>query len=111
MSFFDSEMVQQEMKEISELQDEIYAKVFSFSTMDADDKLEHVEMLERLLQKQKILYTRLSLSDDPEAKLMKENIIKSAKALGFPPDVDLGYVFSNMSAIIDTMKKSIREGS
>ena len=28
---------------------------------------------------------------------MKENIIKSAGALGFPPDVDLGYVFSNMS--------------
>jgi len=111
MSFFDSEIVQQEMKEISELQDEIYAKVFSFSSMDSDDKLEHVEMLENLLMKQKILYTRLSLSDDPEAKLMKENILKSAKQLGFPPDVDLGYVFSNMSAIIDTMKKSIREGS
>ena len=111
MSFFDSEIVQKEMKEISELQDEIYAKVFSFSSMDSDDKLEHVEMLENLLKKQKILYTRLSLSDDPEAKRMKENIINSAKQLGFPPDVDLGYVFSNMSAIIDTMKKSIREGS
>ena len=109
MSFFDSEIVQQEMKEISELQDEIYAKVFSFSSMDSDDKLQHVEMLETLLKKQKILYTRLSLSEDLEAKRMKENIIKSAKALGFPPDVDLGYVFSNMSAIIDTMKRSIRE--
>lgn len=110
MSFFDSEIVQEEMKEISELQDEIYSKVFSFSKMDADDKLEHVEMLENLLNKQNILYTRLSLSDDPEAKMMKENILKSAKQLGFPPDVDLGYVFSNMSAIIDTMKKAIREG-
>ena len=64
MSFFDSEIVQQEMKEISELQDEIYAKVFSFSSMDSDDKLQHVEMLETLLKKQKILYTRLSLSED-----------------------------------------------
>tara|TARA_R100001460_G_scaffold12116_1_gene27961 strand:+ start:509 stop:844 length:336 start_codon:yes stop_codon:yes gene_type:complete len=111
MSFFDSEIVQQEMKEISEIQDEIYAKVFSFATMDADDKIHHVEMLEDLLFKQKILYTRLSLSDDPEAKAMRENIINSAQQLGFPPDVDLGYVFSNMSSIIDTMKKSIREGS
>ena len=110
MSFFDSEIVQEEMKEISDLQDQIYAKVFSFSTMDSDDKMEHVEMLEELLKKQKILYTRLSLSEDPEAKLMKENILKSAKQLGFPPDVDLGYVFSNMSGIIETMKKSIREG-
>jgi hypothetical protein len=110
MSFFDSEIVREEMKEISELQDEIYAKVFSFSSMNDHDKLEHVEMLENLLKKQNILYTRLSLSDDPEAKMMKENILKSAKQLGFPPDVDLGYVFSNMSAIIDTMKRSIREG-
>ena len=70
MSFFDSEIVQGEMKEISKLQDEIYAKVFSFSSMDADDKMEHVEMLEELLKKQKILYTRLSLSDDPEACLL-----------------------------------------
>ena len=111
MSFFDSEIVQEEMKEISKLQDEIYAKVFSFSSMDSDDKLQHVEMLEELLKKQKILYTRLSLSDDPEAKAMKENIIKSAKQLGFPSDVDLGYVFSNMSTIIESMKKSIRGGS
>ena len=51
--------------------------------MDSDDKMEHVEMLEELLKKQKILYTRLSLSEDPEAKLMKENILKSAKQLGF----------------------------
>ena len=79
MSFFDSEIVQEEMKEISDLQDQIYAKVFSFSTMDSDDKMEHVEMFEELLKKQKILYTRLSLSEDPEAqKLMKENILKSA---------------------------------
>ena len=59
-------------------------KVFSFSSMDSDDKLQHVEMLEELLKKQKILYTRLSLSDDPEAKLMKENIIKSANLVFLP---------------------------
>ena len=50
MSFFDSEIVQGEMKEISKLQDEIYAKVFSFSSMDADDKMEHVDMIEELLK-------------------------------------------------------------
>tara|TARA_B100001057_G_scaffold432141_1_gene460099 strand:- start:283 stop:618 length:336 start_codon:yes stop_codon:yes gene_type:complete len=111
MSFFNSEIVQQEMKEISEIQDEIYAKVFSFATMNEEDKLHHVDMLEDLLSKQKILYTRLSLSDDPEAKMMKENIINSAQQLGFPPNVDLGYVFSNMSSIIESMKKAIREGS
>ena len=36
-------------------------------------------MLEKLLDKQKILYARLSLSDDPEAKVMKERIVDSAR--------------------------------
>ena len=111
MSFFKSDFVQQEMKDISDLQDKIYEKVFSFSVMDNADKLEHVELLEKLLNKQQVLYTRMSLTDDPEAKTMKEQIIIAARQLGFPSDVDLGYVFSNMSSIIENMKKSINESS
>jgi hypothetical protein len=107
MSFFESELVQEEMKRIQELQDEIYAMVFNFPTMTNEDKLEHVKMLEELLKTQQILYTRMSLSDDPEAKEMKESILDSAKQLGFPPDVDLAYVFSNMTNIVDNMKKSL----
>jgi len=107
MSFFQSEIVQEEMKRISELQEEIYQKVFSFASMSNEDKLEHVELLEELLKKQQVLYTRMNLSDDPEAKIMRDNIMKSAVQLGFPSDVDLGYVFSNMANIIDNMKKTI----
>jgi len=109
MSFFQSDIVQSEMKEMAELQDKIYQKVFAFSSMTKEDKIEHVEMLEQLLKKQQILYTRLSLSDDPEAKLMKENIMFSAKQLGFPEDTDLSYVFSNMTSLIDNMKQSLNE--
>jgi hypothetical protein len=107
MSFFESELVQQEMERIAELQEKIYKKVFTFATMDDQDKLEHIEILEELLKTQQILYTRMSLSDDPQAKDMKDNIMTSAVQLGFPPDVDLTYVFSNMTNIIDNMKKSL----
>ena len=107
MSFFNSELVREEMDEISRLQDKVYQTVWEFPSMDKDDKLEHVEMLSELLDKQKVLYTRLSLSDDPEAKRMKEQILESAKSLGFPADVDLTYVFSNMTKVLDSMKKSI----
>lgn len=109
MSFFKSDIVQSEMREISELQEEIYKKIFSMSSMTKEDKLEHIEMLEQLLKKQQVLYTRLSLSDDPEAKQMKENIMISARQLGFPEDVDLGYVFSNMTNIIENMKNSLNQ--
>lgn len=107
MSFFNSDLVREEMDQISRLQDKVYKKVWEFPSMDKDDKLEHVEMLSDLLEKQKILYTRLSLSDDPDAKRMKEQILESAKSLGFPADVDLTYVFSNMTKVLESMKKSI----
>ena len=107
MSFFNSDLVREEMDEISRLQDKVYKKVWEFPSMGKDDKLEHVEMLSSLLEKQKILYTRLSLSDDPDAKRMKDNILESARALGFPADVDLTYVFSNMTKVLESMKKSI----
>ena len=111
MSFLDSEIVQKEMKEISEMQDKIYASVFSFATMGKEDKLNHVTMLQELLNKQQVLYTRMSLSDDPEAKNLKDQILTSARQLGFPPDVDLRYVFANMADIIENMKKHINESA
>jgi|TARA_B100000900_G_scaffold396506_1_gene395860 hypothetical protein len=111
MSFFDSEFVQKEMQDITALQEKIYESVFKFHNMSNEDKLEHINILEELLQKQKILYTRLSLSDDPKAKLMKENIMKEATMIGFPADVDLSTVFSNMNSMIANMRKTIeREG-
>ena len=109
MGFFKSDLVQKELKDISILQEKIYEKVWEFPKMTNQDKLNHVEMLEELLNKQRILYTRMTLSDDPAAKNMKEEIMKQARQLGFPPDVDLAYVFGNMTHIIDNMKKSLRE--
>tara|TARA_B100000925_G_scaffold267227_1_gene227569 strand:+ start:625 stop:960 length:336 start_codon:yes stop_codon:yes gene_type:complete len=107
MSFFDSEVVRAEMTEIQELQEDVYLNVFTFAAMNKEKKLEHVKMLEKLLDKQKVLYTRLSLSDDPEAKEMKDRILESANAMGLPPNVDMSVVFSNMSKMIDIMKKQI----
>jgi len=107
MSFFDSEVVRAEMAEISELQEEIYGNVFKFPTMKPEDKKYHVEILERLLEKQRILYTRLSLSDDPDAKKMKEQIVESAKMMGFPSSSDMNQAFSQMATMVDVLKKQI----
>ena len=107
MSFFDSEFVRSEMVEISELQEDIYGNVFKFPSMSKDDKIKHVEMLEKLLSKQQTLYTRLSLSDDPEAIEMKRRITDSAIAMGMPKDVDMGVIFSNMSSLLESMRKQI----
>lgn len=107
MSFFQSEVVRAEMAEISELQEEIYHNVFDFPRMEKEDKIYHVSLLQRLLEKQQILYTRLSLSEDSEAKKMKKRIMESATMMGLPADVDMNVIFNNMSKLIDVMKEQI----
>lgn len=110
MSFFDSEVVRAEMAEVSELQEEVYNNVFKFPGMTREDQMHHVELLERLLEKQRVLYTRLSLSKDPEAKQMKENIIESAKQMGLPVNVDMQVVFKNMNDMVEIMKSQLDKG-
>ena len=107
MSFFNSDIVRAEMTEISELQDEIYESVFTFPTMTKEEKIRHVDLLDKLLNKQQILYTRLSLSDDPEAQKMKEKISSSAAMMGLSPGVDMNVIFNNMSKMLEVMKQQI----
>ena len=109
MSFFDSDVVRAEMTEISELQDDVYRNVFKFPSMNSEEKLFHISMLENLIEKQKVLYTRLSLSDDPEAKMMKQKIVDSANMMGLPPNVDMQTIFNNMSKMLDVMREKIDE--
>tara|TARA_B100000287_G_scaffold387334_1_gene395830 strand:+ start:198 stop:533 length:336 start_codon:yes stop_codon:yes gene_type:complete len=107
MSFFDSEVVRAEMAEIHELQEEVYGNVFKFPTMSSEDKKYHVDILERLLDKQKVMYTRLSLSDDVEAKKMKKQLIESASMFGLPQNIDMNLLFDNMSQAVGVMKQQI----
>jgi hypothetical protein len=58
-----------------------------------------------LLEKQRIMYTRLSLSDDPQAVEMKENLRKSVAIMGFPPDTDMNLLFNSMNKTIESLKQ------
>ena len=111
MSFFDSEVVRAEMAEIAELQEEVYSNVFKFPRMSKEDQLYHVEVLEKLLDKQRVLYTRLSLSDDPEAKKMKKQVEESARQMGLPTNVDMNILFANMNNMGSMMSQQIDKES
>ena len=107
MSFFNSDIVRAEMTEISELQEEVYSNVMKFHYMNDEDKCYHINLLDKLIGKQKILYARLSLSDDPEAKKMKDDIRKSATIMGLPEDMDMTLIFGQMSQMVDLMKRQL----
>jgi hypothetical protein len=104
-NFFDSEIIQEELKEINQLQEDIYGSILSFGMMSREDKLEHIEKLTLLLEKQRVMYTRLSLSDDPEAVVMKENLRKSVALMGFPPETDMSILFNSMTKTIESLKQ------
>ena len=105
MSFFDSEIVRSEMAEIHELQEDVYENFMKFPYMNNADRASHIDQLSKLIDKQKIVYARLSLSDDPDAKKMKENILQSAKSMGLPANVDVSKMFDQMSDVINHMKE------
>ena len=105
--FFDSEIIQEELKEINDMQEKIYGSLFGFGMMSKEEKLEHIDILTNLLEKQRVMYTRLSLSDDPKAIEMKENLVKSVAMVGFPKETDINVLFNSMNATIESLKDYI----
>ena len=105
--FFKSDIIQEELEEINRLQEEIYGSILTFGVMDRETKLSHVEKLQTLLEKQRVMYTRLSLSDDPQAVEMKENLRKSVALMGFPPETDMQTLFNSMNQTIESLKQYI----
>ena len=104
-SFFDSDIIQDELKEINKLQEDLYGSILSFGMMSRETKIEHIEKLEMLLEKQRVMYTRLSLSDDPQAVEMKENLRKSVALMGFPPETDMNILFTSMNKTIESLRQ------
>ena len=107
--FFDSEVVQEEMREVSELQEKVYSKVFEFPKLNREEKIDHINDLEKLMEKQQVLYMRLALSEDPDAMEMKLRIQDSASLMGLPENVDMNALFANMGRLINQLKQQLSE--
>lgn len=104
MSFFDSEIVREELEVINELQNDIFQELSTFPTLNVEEKNEHIEKMTQLLQKQQLMYTRVSLSDDPQAIKMKEELQQSLILLGFPPNTNVNTFFETMTETIKNLK-------
>ena len=105
--FFESEIVQDELNEINKMQEEVYGNMMSFGSLDLEEQKEHIELLIELLEKQKVMYTRLSLSDDPMAKKMKATLQDSVQLMGFPPGTDVNMLFEGMKQTIENLKQQV----
>lgn len=109
MSFFGSEIVKNELNEIKLLQEQLSSNVLSYYSMTRQQKVDYIKVLEDLLEKQKVLYARLSLSDDPSAIEMKERLNESVKIMGVDVDKNINNVFSQLEKVIETVKMDLHE--
>jgi len=105
--FFESDIIKEELNKINKLQEKIYGSMLSFGSMSREEKLKHIDMLTDLLERQRVMYTRLSLSDDPQAIEMKENLRKSVALMGFPPETDMQFLFNSMNATIKSLRDHV----
>ena len=106
--FFESDRVKREMKDIYEMQKELYDDILKFPYMSQEAKWEHIETLKELLEKQQIMWTRMSLSDDPEALKMKQRLVDQIEIFGFG-STDMSTIFTNMKNTLDKMQSQLKQ--
>ena len=83
MKFFQSEVVQ---KELTQMQD-LYMDINRMGlVLSLPQKREQLDKMLRLIELQQTMYMRVTLSEDPEAKQLVDQVKNAAKMLGMPPD-------------------------
>ena len=104
MKFFQSEVVQ---KELTQMQD-IYMDINKMGLMlNVTQKREQLEKMLRLIELQQTMYMRVTLSDDPEAKKLVDQVKNAAAMLGMPKE-EIGPQFydklkDNVYKMIDSL--------
>lgn len=90
-----------------QLQEYCMRSMVAFPALSPERKKEYFETLELLIEKQKIFYTRLKLSDDPEAMSMAESIRDAAILLGATPSQNVEDIFADLLGKVAKMKEKL----
>ena len=97
--FFSSEVVQEELNRMQDLYMEINKMGL---LLNSNEKREQLEKMLQLIDLQQTMYMRVTLSDDPDAKQMVEQVRNAATMLGMIPS-DVNHTF------YDTLRDNVQE--
>jgi hypothetical protein len=111
MSFFKSELVRGDIQEMVDLQQFCFRSAMNFVLLDDERKLEYFEALETLVEKQKIFYYRIKLSEDPEAKSALETLKSGIIMLGATPETPIESMFDELLERVRFMKDKLQSGT
>lgn len=104
---FSSEIVRNEIEEMHKLYTSLSSKVMFFELQSNEEKRKMTEDLERLIDMQEILYTRVFLSDDEDSQMVKQNFRETAKQLGIPAHMLSPEVFKIARESVLQMKRHL----
>ena len=101
--FFKSDQVQNSIMELSVLQQQLATEMPYLPLMNPDQKRDHLVTLKSFLEKQKLFFFRISLSNDKEAIEMKERLMDASKLFGVHDEIN------SMESFFHKLDKTIKE--
>jgi len=113
MSFFDSEIVQNEIAEIHKIQEEIVTMIPKLPFLMQDEQVKYFDKMIDLVEKQKLFYMRLTLTDDPRAKELQQEFKRAAIMLGMTSntDQDLGLLYESFKDSMYELRRKTIDGT
>jgi len=107
MRFFDSDQVRGTVMELEQLQQELTVDLMHLVEYSVEERREHLGRLKTFLEKQKLFFFRVSLSDDPDALLIKEKVIEAARMFGYSDADGMDKFFEQLDNTIKNLEKTL----
>ena len=108
-NLFSSEIVRREAGRMQELYQSVSRRMYTFERMTREEKQQMFDDMDELVEKQKILYTRVMLSDDDDSELVKENFRVAAKQMGIPTSKLGPEIFDLAQKAVDSLRETFEK--
>jgi hypothetical protein len=103
MGFFDSEVVQQEAKQLFEDYQSLTKLGGEYGKFDREGKIIFIDQMERLMERYQIFMKRFELSEDFMAQMTVEQLKTQLSQFGITPQ----QMFEQMNQTLERMKSEI----
>lgn len=107
MGFFDSEIVQQEAKQLFEDYQSLIQLGNSYGKFDREGKKIFIEQMEAMMERYRIFMKRFELSDDFMARMTVEQLNTQLNQFGITPQ----QMFDQMKMTLERMKSELEKQS
>ena len=105
--FFESEVVRDTVIELEHMQRQLAKDLYNIASYSQEEKREHLKLLKAFLEKQKLFFFRVSLSDDPDAVMIKEKVLDAAKMFGYSELDGMDKFFQKLDETIQDLENPL----